>query len=93
LRDAVQRYVGGETDAIPEIQEAAEGYLQLLGHHMGIEEGVLFELAERVVSDEDDAAMTDELEKVARAYRESGDQARIAAALDSLQQYAPASAL
>jgi hemerythrin-like domain-containing protein len=91
LRDAADRYAGGDATAIPEILDAAGGYLQLLGHHMGIEEGVLFELADKVVSDEDDAAMTQALEKVGSAYRESGELARIKLLLDSLQEYAQTS--
>jgi hemerythrin-like domain-containing protein len=91
LRDAAQRYASGDDTAIPEIVEAAGGYLQLLGHHMGIEEGVLFELADKVVSDEDDAAMTDALEKAAAAYRESGELDRVRTMLDELQPLAATS--
>ena len=47
----------GDASAASDFVEAAGKYLQLLGHHMGIEEGVLFELADKVVSDEDDEAM------------------------------------
>jgi hemerythrin-like domain-containing protein len=91
LRDAAQRYASGDETAVPEIVEAAGGYLQLLGHHMGIEEGVLFELAGKVVSDEDDAAMAEALDKVAATFRDSGELDRIRTVLDDLQPLAPAS--
>ena len=91
LRDAADHYANGDATAIPDIVEAAGGYLQLLGHHMGIEEGVLFELAEKVVSDEDDAAMSQALEKGGNAYRESGELDRIKSVLDNLQEYSQTS--
>jgi hemerythrin-like domain-containing protein len=86
LREAADRYAGGDNDAIAEIIEAAGGYLQLLGHHMGVEEGVLFELADKVVSDEDDAAMADALERIAADYT---GMPHVKHVLDGLQHYIP----
>lgn len=88
LREASARYAGGDRSARDEILDSAGKYLQLLGHHMGIEEGILFELADRVVSDEDDAAITAGLEKAAAAHRASGESARLRAILDDLKDYA-----
>jgi hemerythrin-like domain-containing protein len=91
LQEAATRYATGDAAAVDEIVDAGGKYLQLLGHHMGIEEGVLFELAEKVVSDEDDAAMAEALEKIGADYRDSGDLARIRLVLDELQPLAAAS--
>jgi hemerythrin-like domain-containing protein len=88
LKEAADRYATGDADAVPDIVEAAGGYLQLLGHHMGVEEGVLFELAEKVVSDDDDDAMSHALEQVAATYRENGATARVIEVLDGMHDYA-----
>jgi hypothetical protein len=55
---------------------------------MGVEEGVLFELAEKVVSDDDDDAMSHALEQVAATYRENGATARVIEVLDGMHDYA-----
>lgn len=87
LTDAARRYADGDTAAVGEIIENAGKYLQLLGHHMAVEEGILFELADRVVSDEDDAAMSEQLDKAASAHRASGEEARFRTILDSLKPF------
>jgi hemerythrin-like domain-containing protein len=89
LREATERYGSGDVSAASDFVDAAGKYLQLLAHHMGIEEGVLFELAEKVVSDEDDAAMAEGLAAAARAYQESGELVRMRRMLDDLQPLAP----
>lgn len=91
LSEASARYAAGDGAAKDEIIDSAGKYLQLLGHHMGIEEGVLFELADKVVSDEDDAAMTAGLEQAAAAHQASGESVRLKAILDDLKDYAVSS--
>src|SRR5215207_1172318 len=92
MKASSARYAEGDATGATDFADAANKYFSLLDHHMGVEEGILFELADRVVSDEHDASMAEGLEIAAKQYRESGDATRYQELLESLKAYEPSEA-
>lgn len=89
MKASSERYAEGDATGATDFADAANKYFSLLDHHMGVEEGILFDLADRVVSDEHDASMAEGLEAAAKRYREGGNAAKYHALLETLKAYEP----
>ncbi len=64
MEEGVRAYEKGEKEAIPKIIQNSNNYAQLLSEHIHKENNILYPMADRVFSDEDQQVLKAEFERV-----------------------------
>jgi hemerythrin-like domain-containing protein len=86
LAAAAARYASGDASAASALLEHGRGYGALLRQHIAKEDGVLFVMAQRVLDDQTDAALTEAFERVEREQTGPGEHERYHAMIDKLER-------
>ncbi len=86
MRDQCKTYADGDTAAGPRWAEAARGYTALLRQHIQKENDILFVMAENALSDEEQARLAEEFERVETEKMGEGTHERLHALMEQLIQ-------
>jgi hemerythrin-like domain-containing protein len=86
MAEAAGRYSKGDTSARTALVENGRGYVGLLRQHIAKEDGVLFPMADRVLSDTEQDRLFEEFEVIERERTGPGKHERYHHVLDELEQ-------
>jgi hemerythrin-like domain-containing protein len=90
MADAAEDYKSGRADAASRWAIAARGYVPLLREHIFKENNVLFVMAERLLSADEQAQLAAEFDKVESEKLGAGTHQRLHALMEELSQLIPA---
>lgn len=85
IADEIDAYERGDASSAPRISENARGYVELLRQHILKEEQVLFPMADRVLSAQDQRELEEQFERVETEVMGEGVHERYHAMLDALE--------
>ena len=83
---AAARYSNGDKSAAPALIQNGRGYVGLLRQHIAKENGILFPMADKVLSDAEQAQLLKEFETIERERTGPGEHERYHHVLDELEQ-------
>ncbi len=86
LASASERYAAGDKAAIPDLVANALSYVKLLREHIDKENGVLFVMADQILSDEEQGQLYDAFEEVERTRTGPGEHERYHAMIAQYQK-------
>jgi len=86
LAEAVERYEQGDEDAKAAIIENARGYTQLLAQHIPKEDDILYPLADKVLSHQDQKELLERFEKIERERIGEGKHVEYIRLVEKLEQ-------
>jgi hemerythrin-like domain-containing protein len=86
IANAIDAYEGGDGSAAAIIAESARGYVGLLRQHIGKEDNVLFPMADRVLSLEDQRELEQRFEEIETEVMGPGVHERYHRLLDDLER-------
>ena len=84
MGDASEAYSQGQTDAGELWAQAARGYIELLRSHIMKENNILFMMADRLLSDSEQEALSEAFERVENEKLGAGTHERLHAQMDKL---------
>ncbi len=88
MAEASGRYAKGDKSAVAALIENGRGYAGLLRQHIAKEDGILFPMADKVLSGAEQAQLLKEFETVERERTGPGEHERYHHVLDELEQVA-----
>lgn len=88
ISEAAERYAKGDQSAVPALVKNALGYVKLLREHIDKENGVLFVMADQVLSGEDQNKLYDAFEEIERTRTGPGEHERYHAMIAKYQKIA-----
>ena len=86
MAEAASRYSKGDQAAAAALIESGRGYVELLHQHIAKEDGILFPLADQVLSGTEQAQLVEEFETIERERTGPGEHERYHHMLDDLEQ-------
>ena len=86
MAEAAARYAKGDQSATAKLISSGRGYVTLLRQHIGKEDGVLFPMADQILSDAEQAQLEEEFEVIERERTGPGEHERYHHVLDELEQ-------
>lgn len=86
IAEAAQRYSQGDASAVTGLVQGGRSYVGLLRQHIAKEDGILFPMADRVLSEEEQAQLTEEFEVIEREKTGPGEHERYHHMLDELER-------
>jgi hemerythrin-like domain-containing protein len=86
MAEAAARYSQGDKLAASGLVQSGRSYVSLLRQHIAKEDGILFPLADRVLSAEEQARLSDEFDVIEREQTGPGEHERYHHILDELEQ-------
>jgi len=86
MAEAASRYSKGDKTAVSALIENGRGYVGLLHQHIAKEDGILFPLADQVLSGAEQAQLAEEFEIIERERTGPGEHERYHHLLDELEQ-------
>ncbi len=84
MDEALGRYRAGDSAALSDLAGAARRYIALLRQHIAKEDQVLFQMADRVLSPEEQVQLTADFDRVEQDVMGEGTHERYHRMLDSL---------
>lgn len=73
MADSITEAASGDSGALSQFAEAADGYVQLLRAHIQKEDNVLFPLADNLLTEDDQRQLSDAFEKVETEHMGEGE--------------------
>ena len=86
MAEAAQRYSQGDPLAVPGLVSSGRSYVGLLRQHIAKEDGILFPMADKVLSTEEQAQLSEDFEVIEREKTGPGEHERYHRMLDQLEQ-------
>jgi hemerythrin-like domain-containing protein len=86
MAEAAARYSKGNKSAVSALIQNGRGYVGLLRQHIAKENGILFPMADKVLSDAEQAQLLKEFETIERERTGPGEHERYHHVLDELEQ-------
>jgi hemerythrin-like domain-containing protein len=86
IAEAAARYSKGDKSAASALIQNGRGYVGLLRQHIAKENGILFPMADKVLSDAEQAQLLKEFETIERERTGPGEHERYHHVLDELEQ-------
>ena len=86
MAEAAPRYSKGDKSAAAALIASGRGYVALLRQHIAKEDGILFPMADQVLSDAEQAQLAQEFEVIERERTGPGEHERYHRVLDELEQ-------
>jgi hemerythrin-like domain-containing protein len=86
MTEAAGRYSKGDPTAVAALIESGRGYVRLLHQHIAKEDGILFPMADQMLSGEEQARLAQEFEAIERERTGPGEHERYYHMLDELEQ-------
>jgi hemerythrin-like domain-containing protein len=86
MAEAASRYSKGDKSAATALIQNGRGYVGLLRQHIAKEDGILFPMADRVLSDTEQNKLFEEFEVIERERTGPGEHERYHHVLDELEQ-------
>jgi len=86
MAEAAARYSQGDKPAASGLVQCGRSYVSLLRQHIAKEDGILFPLADRVLSEGEQAQLGEEFEAIERERTGPGEHERYHHMLDELEQ-------
>jgi len=86
MAEAAARYAKGDQSAIATLIQSGRGYVILLRQHISKENGILFPMADQILSDTEQAQLVEEFEVIERERTGPGEHERYHHVLDELEQ-------
>ena len=86
MAEAAARYSQGDKSAASGLVQCGRSYVSLLRQHIAKEDGILFPLADRVLSEGEQAQLGEEFEAIERERTGPGEHERYHHMLDELEQ-------
>ena len=86
MAEVANRYSKGDKSAGAALIESGRGYVGLLRQHIAKEDGILFPMADRMLSGEEQAQLAEEFEVIERERTGPGEHERYHHMLDELEQ-------
>jgi hemerythrin-like domain-containing protein len=86
MAEAAQRYVQGDPHAATGLVQSGRGYVALLRQHIAKEDGILFPMADQVLSAADQQQLDEDFETIERDKTGPGEHERYHRMLDELEQ-------
>ncbi|MFH1652096.1 MAG: hemerythrin domain-containing protein [Chloroflexota bacterium] len=86
MAEAGERYAKGDKSALPEAIENARGYAQLLWQHIDKEDNILYNMADMVLTPQDQLALTERFEAVEQERIGSGKHEQYVAMVEKMAQ-------
>ena len=86
LAEAAQRYSQGDRLAVPGLVQSGQSYVSLLRQHIAKEDGILFPMADKVLSTEEQAQLSEDFEVIEREKTGPGEHERYHHMLDELER-------
>lgn len=86
MAEAAASYAEGDRSATAKLIQSGRGYVTLLRQHIGKEDGVLFPMADQMLSDTEQARLEEEFEVIERERTGPGEHERYHRVLDELEQ-------
>lgn len=84
MAQAAERYSKGDPSAAADLVESGQGYVRLLSQHIAKEDGILFPMAEQVLSGAEQAQLSEEFDVIER--ERPGEHEHYHHVLDELEQ-------
>jgi hemerythrin-like domain-containing protein len=86
IAEAAQRYSQGDKRGAAGLVESGRSYVGLLRQHIAKEDGILFPMADRVLTEEEQTQLVEEFEVIEREKTGPGEHERYHHMLDELEQ-------
>ena len=86
IAEAARRYSQGDTLATAGLVQSGRSYVGLLRQHIAKEDGILFPMADRVLSEEEQVKLSEEFEVIERDKTGPGEHERYHHMLDELER-------
>lgn len=86
MAEAAASYAKGDRSVTGKLITSGHGYVTLLRQHIGKEDGVLFPMADQILSDTEQAQLEEEFEVIERERTGPGEHERYHHVLDELEQ-------
>ena len=88
MSEAAESYAKGDQSAVPALVKNALGYVKLLREHIDKENGVLFAMADQVLSEDEQNKLYDAFEEIERTRTGPGEHERYHAMIAQYQKVA-----
>jgi len=86
MAESAKRYAQGDKLAAQGLVQCGRGYVTLLRQHIAKEDGILFPMADRVLSNGEQAQLLEDFETIERERTGAGEHERYHGVLDQLEQ-------